>query len=75
MRLTDAQAVDRRLALKRRDSDLELVLLLLPDTHWNRATLAADREVLRANFPLDTRAVMAAVSGGRAPRASGIVVL
>jgi hypothetical protein len=75
MRLVDAQAIDRRVALKRRDSGVELVILLLPDTNWNRSVLAADRELLRANFPLDSRAILAAVGAGRAPRASGIVVL
>lgn len=75
MRLLDAQAVDRRIALKRRDSAIELVILLLPDTHANRATIAADRELLRANFPLDSRAVLAAIGLGKAPRSSGIVIL
>ena len=75
MRLVDAQAIDRRVALKRRDSGVELVILLIPDTNWNRAALAADRELLRANFPLDTRAILTAIDAGRAPRASGIVVL
>ena len=75
MRLTDAQALDRRIALKRHDSGIEFVILLVPDTHWNRSVLAADRELLRANFPLDTRAVLAAITAGLAPRASGIVVL
>jgi transcriptional regulator with XRE-family HTH domain len=75
MRLVDAQALDRRIALKRQDSGISVVILLLPDTHTNRAALAADRGALRANFPLDTRAVLSAVTAGRAPRASGIVVL
>jgi hypothetical protein len=75
MRLTDAQAVDRRIALKRRDSGLELVVLLLPITHWNRSVLAADRELLRANFPLDTRAMLEAMRRGKAPAQSGIVLL
>jgi len=75
MRLLDTQAIDRRIALKRRDSGVDLVILLLPDTNWNRGVLAADRELLRTNFPLDTRAVLRAVTVGRAPSASGIVVL
>lgn len=75
MRLIDAQAIDRRVALKRRDSGVELVILLLPDAYWNRAVLAVDRELLRTNFPLDSRAILTAVAAGRAPRASGIAVL
>lgn len=74
MRLSDVQALDRRIALKRRDGHLALVILLVADTVGNRRALTAHRKSLRASFPLDTRAVMAAIRGGRAPTASGIVV-
>jgi hypothetical protein len=75
MRLVDAQSVDRRIALKRRDSGIAITILLLPDTNTNRAALATCRAALRANFPLDTRGVLHAMSAGRPPTASGIVVL
>jgi transcriptional regulator with XRE-family HTH domain len=75
MRLTDFQSLDRRISLKARDSGVAFVILLVPETKWNRGVLAVDRELLRASFPLDTRAVLQAVTAGRAPRASGIVVL
>jgi transcriptional regulator with XRE-family HTH domain len=75
MRLSDLQALDRRIALKRRDGDVALVILLIADTAGNRRSLASHRESLGASFPLDTRAVLAAVRSGRAPPASGIVVL
>lgn len=75
MRLSDIQALDRRLALKRRDGNMSIVILLLPDTATNRRALREHRESLRASFPLDTRAVMAALRSGRAPTASSIVVL
>ncbi len=74
-RLLDVQAIDRAIALKRRDSGVGIVILLIADTVANRRRLAEYREALRANFPLDTRAVLAAVRDGRAPDASGIVVL
>jgi transcriptional regulator with XRE-family HTH domain len=75
MRLSDLQALDRRIALKRRDGNLALVILLVADTVGNRRALATHRESLRASFPLDTRAVLGAVRDGRAPTSSGIVVL
>jgi hypothetical protein len=75
MRLFDLQALDRRIALKRRDGGLGIVLLLIADTHANRRHLHDHREQLRPSFPLDTRAVLAAVRLGRAPAVSGLVVL
>lgn len=74
-RIRDAQAVDRRVALKRRDGGVAIVILLVADTASNSRMLALHREALRASFPLDTRPVMAALRAGRAPGASGIVVL
>ena len=75
MRLSDLQALDRRIALKRRDGDLELVILLVADTVGNRRALASHRESLRSSFPLDTRTLLSALRNGRASTSSGIVVL
>jgi transcriptional regulator with XRE-family HTH domain len=75
MRVVNAQAVDRRVSLKRRDSGIEIVILLVADTKGNRATLAADREALRANFPLDSRQILAAIRSGRPPASSGVLLL
>jgi transcriptional regulator with XRE-family HTH domain len=75
MRLSDLQALDRRIGLKRRDADLPQVVLLVADTAGNRRALAAHRESLRSSFPLDTRAALAALRAGRAPASSGIVIL
>jgi len=75
MRLFDLQALDRRVALKRRDGNLPIVVLLIADTHANRRHLLEHREQLRPNFPLDTRGVLAAIRHGQPPSGSGIVVL
>jgi transcriptional regulator with XRE-family HTH domain len=75
MRLFDVQALDRRIALKRRDGGRSIVVLLVADTHANRRHLAEHREALRPSFPLDSRAVLAAVRAGLSPSASGIVLL
>ncbi|HXG25658.1 MAG TPA: helix-turn-helix transcriptional regulator [Candidatus Binatia bacterium] len=74
-RLQDIQAVDRRCALKLRDSPFDRMVLLVSDTKNNRTMLDASREHLRASFPLDTRAVLRALRAGRTPEASGIVIL
>ena len=74
-RIRDAQAVDRRCALKQRDGGVNIVILLVADTASNRRMLAVHREALRSRFPLDTRQIMSALRMGRAPSASGIVVL
>ena len=74
-RIRDVQAVDRRCALKRRDGAVDLVVLVVADTNANRRILALHRVALRSSFPLDTRQVLGAFRGGRAPAASGIVVL
>jgi len=74
-RLRDLQALDRRCALKLRDSGFDRLILLVSDTANNRRMLEAYREDLRASFPLDTRAVLADLRRGRTPAAGGIVVL
>jgi transcriptional regulator with XRE-family HTH domain len=74
-RLGDLQALERKIELKRRDGRIDIVILVVADTRHNRAVLAAHRESMRGSFPLDGRAVMAALRAGRPPAASGIVVL
>ena len=74
-RLRDLQALERRSLLKLRDSGFDRMILLVSDTPHNRGVLDLHRASLRASFPLDTRAVLAALRQGRAPSASGIVVL
>jgi len=72
--IDDVQAVDRRLALKRRDGDVDHVILLVSDTPRNRRALAA-AEAAFGDLPLRTRDVMAALHNGRDPGGNGIVFL
>ncbi len=74
-RLTDAQAVDRKVSLKKRDARLDRMILVVADTRSNRAFLTQHRESLRSFLPLDTRAILAALSVGHAPDGDGIAVL
>jgi transcriptional regulator with XRE-family HTH domain len=72
--LDDIQALERRLALKRRDGDVDHVILLVADTTRNRRAIASAPAAL-ADLQLRTRHVLAALSDGRDPSASGIVIL
>lgn len=74
-RLRDMQSVERRCALKLRDSGFDRMVLLVADTANNRSLLEQYRTGLRASFPLDGRALLPDLRTGRTPPASGILVL
>jgi DNA-binding XRE family transcriptional regulator len=75
-RIWDAQAMWRRVAQKLRDDvTIAHVILLVAETPGNRRAIAAVRDLLRADLPLDTRQVLQAIRAGRPPAASGIVFL
>jgi hypothetical protein len=72
--LDDVQAIERRLALKERDGEVDRVILLVADTMRNRRALAATPAAF-SDLPVRTRAVLAALRVGRDPGRSGIVIL
>ena len=75
-RFGDAQAIQRRALHKLRDdTTVQHLFLVIAETRQNRAALAACRESMRTDLPLDTRAVLLAFGEGRCPGASGIVVV
>jgi transcriptional regulator with XRE-family HTH domain len=74
-RVRDLQALDRRIALKRRDGHVDAVVLLLANTRSNRAVVREFSGVLQVNFPLASAPLLAALRSGRNPGASGIVLL
>jgi transcriptional regulator with XRE-family HTH domain len=74
-RLHDLQALQRKCEAKARDSGVDRVVLLVAATRHNALVLRDHREAFRSTFPLDTRAVSAALRAGLLPAASGIVVL
>jgi transcriptional regulator with XRE-family HTH domain len=75
MRTRDLQALDRRLALKRRDGGVDHVLLLLANSRYNRALLREFGAALRVNYPLPGLEMLAALAAGRDPAGSGVVLL
>lgn len=72
--LDDLQALERRLALKRRDGGVDHLILLVADTRRNRRALAAAPGAF-ADLPLRTRTVLGALARGEDPGAGGIVIL
>jgi transcriptional regulator with XRE-family HTH domain len=73
--IRDIQALERRLALKVRDGDVDVLILLVSDTAANRRVLAAHREDLRGLLPLDGREILAGLRAARLPERSGLIVL
>lgn len=72
----DLQALQRRLALKRRDDNqIAAVVLLLADTRHNRRLVRDHDEALRADLPLAGAAILEALEQGRSPLGSGLVLL
>lgn len=72
--LDDIKALERRLALKRRDGDVDHVILLVADTARNRRAIASAPAAF-ADLPLRTRQILVALRDRRDPRGSGIVIL
>jgi hypothetical protein len=75
VRLADVQALERKVALKERDGEVDVVILVVADTRHNREMLELHRDELRELLPLDSRQVLASVRNGRLPDRSGIVLL
>jgi transcriptional regulator with XRE-family HTH domain len=72
---TDAQALGRRLELKRRDGDVDGVILVVPATRHVRGFLAIAGDVLAPSFPVPGRRPMELLGAGVDPGGSSIVVL
>jgi hypothetical protein len=71
----DVQALQRRVALKRRDDPgVSGVVLLLADTRHNRNLLRQQGKALCADFPMAPRGILQALAEGRDPGGSGVVL-
>ncbi len=73
-RILDEQALLRELNLKQRDANLDRMCLLIMRSRANVAALRHAPGLLR-DFPLRTRAVLAALGSGHDPGANGIIML
>jgi hypothetical protein len=71
----DGQALARRIALKKRDSDVDGVILLLPRTVRTREFLAQFGSLLAGDYPIDGKVMLQRLAAGQNPGGSGIVIL
>ena len=71
----DVQALERRLALKMRDGQMESVILLLSATRSNRLLLRAHGDALAEEFPIPGVRAMELLNSGVHPGGSSIVLL
>ena len=74
-KLRDCQAVQRRIALKARDSHLAVTILVVADTHANRAAVRAAAESLAEMFPVPARVALRELRAGRIPTGSALILL
>jgi hypothetical protein len=74
-RISDVQAVMRRLHLKLRDAGLEHLLLVIADTRANRAAIGAAGALVAASFPVPPRRALQALTAGEHPGGSALVFL
>lgn len=74
-RLVDVQLIERRLALKRRDSGIERVVLLLSATRWNRQAIHLAGARLEASFPVLGPVALGSLAAGADPGGSAVVLL
>jgi transcriptional regulator with XRE-family HTH domain len=73
--LRDAQALSRRLQLKRRDGAVDGIILLVPATKRTREFLKVAGPALKTHLPMDGRTILERLATGADPAASGIVML
>ena len=75
-RVGDVQALQRRIALRLRDdATVGVAILLLSNTRHNRSAVRQNFEALRADFPINGQAALAAMAAGRGPGGNAILLL
>jgi hypothetical protein len=74
-RLLDLQAVERRVALKCRDSAIPHAILLLADTRTNRAAVRMIGTSIRGSFPIAGHEALEALRAGRIPPGNALILL
>jgi transcriptional regulator with XRE-family HTH domain len=72
-RLHDAQAQQRRIALKARDSGVDTVLLVVADTPRNRTAVRLAGSMISDEYPISPRFALASLAAGRHPGGSALV--
>jgi transcriptional regulator with XRE-family HTH domain len=71
----DWQALQRRLALKRRDGGVDRVLLVLTNSRWNRALVRTHAADLAGDFSVPQRVALEAIAAGRDPGGNAVILI
>ena len=74
-RPNDRQALERRIALKARDSNATGVSLILLDSRHNREFVRLNEAALQARFPVPASVAFAALREGFDPGAGSVILL
>jgi transcriptional regulator with XRE-family HTH domain len=74
-RPSDLQGLERRIALKLRDSDTESVILLLKDRRRNRDVVRAYGDVLAERFSVPGRRALELLAAGANPGGNSLILL
>jgi transcriptional regulator with XRE-family HTH domain len=74
-RLTDLQSIERRIALKCRDSAIPTAILLLADTRTNRLALRSAGAAVPDAVPIRSRDALRSLRSGELPTANALVLL
>jgi hypothetical protein len=75
VRLADVQAQFRAALLKQRDGGHDRLIVVVADTHANRAALRLAWDAVSRSFPITARAALAALRQGRDPGGNAIILL
>ena len=71
----DRQALERRLALKARDGDVDAVSPLLTDSRHNRDFVRTHGPTLKARFPVPGRRALEMLAAGQNPGPGSVILL
>jgi transcriptional regulator with XRE-family HTH domain len=74
-RFRDQQALDRRLALKERDGDLDLLILIVLDSRPNRDALRMHSEWVKQRFPVPGPRALELLAAGLNPGGNALILL
>ncbi len=71
----DLQALERRLALKMRDGAVNILVLLLLDSRYNRALVREHADALHERFPVPGLRALELLGAGVSPGGSSLILL
>lgn len=75
MRPSDWQELERRVHRKKRDGGVDRVILVLPNTRYNRMFVRDHAEAIAAGFPVSGPVAMAALAAGTDPGGDAVVLV